>query len=189
MRPDITCVTGVQTLDLDSSRVPSSKRPPCKYHYKKGTTYQCALFDRLKNEAPKKTPRDLMNEGVFDRLELFSAFLFCVRLIKKNPTAVCNRCGQCCKMWSVKQFAKNPDLPCKGSGTLANPANPCTKLIDNGNGTYSCSVFGQIPNCPERLPDGTDYDFFEQFLDGTTIGQIKKLMKCPGCVYEFQREP
>ena len=193
MRPDRTCITGEQTLE-PNPRVPSSRRPPCKYHYMKGTTYQCSMFDRLKKEAPQKTPRDLMNEGVFDRLELYAGFLFCVRLIKKNPATICNQCGQCCKMWALKQYALYPDKPCKGKGTLTNPDNPCTKLIDNHDGTFSCAIYGTEEynkNClmPQAFPIGTEYDLFEQFLNGTTIGQIKRLMKCPSCVYEFIREP
>ena len=185
LRPDETCVTGVQTLEPYALRVPGSRRPPCNYFYVKEGRYQCALFDRLRQEAP----RNLMNEGVFTRLELYQGFLYCVRLVVKNPEASCNRCGQCCKMWAVRNFALHRDKPCKGKGTLDNPENPCSKLIDNGDRTYSCSKYGEIFLCPVRLPTGAEYDLFEQFLDGTPIGQIRKLMMCPGCVYEFMRQP
>lgn len=179
MRPDATC--------LSQQHVPGAKRPPCKYSYMKVASYQCAMFDTLKKEAPKKTPRDLMNEGVFTRAELLTGFIYCVKLRVKNPEAVCNNCGQCCKMWADRKHALHPDQPCKGKGTFDNPENPCTKLIDNGDGTFSCEIYGDIMGCPDRLPDGADYDLFEQFLDGTSIGQIKRLMKCPSCVYEFER--
>lgn len=173
MRPDETCVTG--------ERVPGRRRPPCSYHYVKGRRHGCGLFDLVKDAAPQKTPRDLIAEGVVSRDILFTAFVHCVKLVVTNPEAECNRCGECCKKWSGS-FPLHPDKPHRPEFD-----NPCTKLIDNGDGTYSCEEYGEIPNCPDRLPDGTDYDFFLQFLDGRTMGQIRKLLHCPACVYEFGR--
>lgn len=154
----------------------------------KGSKYECGLFDLLKDAAPQKTPRDLIAEGVVTREVLFTAFVHCVKLVVTNPEAKCNRCGECCKMWAG-DHPLHPDKPCSPGGTIENPENPCTDLIDNGDGTYSCAEWGEIPNCPDRMPDGTDYDLFLQFLEGRTMGQIRKLLHCNSCVYEFGRVP
>ena len=186
MRPDITCT--------NKQHVPNVKRPPCPYHYMQGSDYECYLIDTIIYGAQRgKRPQDLINEGAVTREALFTFFVYCLKLKIANPEAVCNECGECCKMWADRAFAQYPDKPCKPlDGTIKKPANPCTKLVKQG-AIYKCAEHGTIPQCPQRLPDGADYDLFLRLLDGDLLicldvaTQQVKLKTCPSCVYSFIR--
>ncbi len=192
MRPDESCITGEQTLAPGIPIVPGFRKLPCPYHYMQSENYKCALFDLLTSEAPQKTPRDLMDEDIVDRQVLYTAFIYCVRLILKNPSDTCARCGECCKLYANASYKTHVNLPAKPlDGTLETPANPCTKLIDTDAPLYACELYGtdNFARACLDYPSGQEINLFEQLLDGKTIGQINQFLRMPNCVYEFEREP
>jgi len=186
MRPDVSCT--------NTQHVPKAKRPPCPFHYMQGSDYKCQLIDIVIQAAQQgKRPKDLISEGTLTRETFFTFFVYCIKLKVVNPEAVCNECGECCKLWADIRFCEHPDKPCKPlDGTIQKPANPCTKLVKKGQ-IYKCAEYGDIPNCPDRLPDGTDMDLFMALLDGSLLicidvpTQQIKMKTCPSCVYEFVR--
>jgi len=194
MRPDETCKTGEQSLIPNAKIVPSKwgpSNPPCQYYYLSvSKKHSCKILDEIKKAHPHQSPRDLINAGIFSRLELYTFFLYCIRLIPVNPDAPCIRCGECCKQWAHRRFAKYPDRPCWPAGQPPDdPYNPCTKLIQLEDGTYSCEIYGlDFAKKCRGEPFGAHDDLFEQFLDGVSPDKITRKVSEPSCVYRFERE-